>query len=392
MAAAAASSSSSDNTQSAPGTSGSSGYHPPNDLKKGSIVIDGRNVCLSYRKGRESPDALHRGLQIALEYFNNLKWPRTGLIAVLPDEPEWKSESFRAISPLGNLQWIPLHKSEDDDLFAISFARDMQALLVTNDKFRDHVARWHQKFGHQEASRLREWCAAHVLNFTFHRDTFFPNLEMITLALAELRGQPDVFRCSTCKAPIASSEHIIASRDSAGVFGMEQRNNPAGSSFSLLKTKAVLPGSTQEHWIERTPSGSQFRQESVPRLTDTWFPDYAWSLLFCANPECESTQELVVENGPEVAIVRPAVSLGWKFRLIRDETREQPLFDLLLPEFYGLIHERVINGQFAAAGARLETLEPPTEPQPVEQPFQTRGRHNRRARGHGRGRGGNRRR
>lgn len=28
-------------------------------------VIDGRNVCLSYREGRQDPKALHRGLQIA---------------------------------------------------------------------------------------------------------------------------------------------------------------------------------------------------------------------------------------------------------------------------------------------------------------------------------------
>src|SRR3989338_2062398 len=377
-------------------------YHPPNDLKKGYIVIDGRNVCLTYREARENPEALHRGLQIAFEYFNKLGWPRNGIIAVLPDEPQWKSDSFQAITPLGNIRWISLHKTEDDDMFAISFARELKALLVSNDKFRDHVTRWHHKFGPREASQLREWCAARVLNFTFHRDSFFPNLEMITLALTELRGQPDVFRCSTCGTPIASSEDIIASRDTAGVFGMERRENPAGSSFSLLKTKSVLPGATQEHWFDCALS-DLIRQESIPRLQDTWFPDYAWSLLFCANPECESTKELVLPVGDKFAILRPAQSLGWKFRLVRDESKEQPLFDLLLPEFYGLIHERVINGRFAAVGARLETFEPPPEPRPVEQPFQTRGRRRgsrgrgqqhargQGARGRGHERGGNRR-
>lgn len=275
------------------------------------------------------------------EYFNKLGWPRAGLIAILPDGPEWKSESFQTIKPLGNIQWIPLHKSEDDDMFAISFARDLKALLVTNDKFRDHLARWNHKFGSQQALELREWCAAHVLNFSFHRDTFFPNLEMITLALTRLRGQPEIFRCSTCNTQIASSEDIIASRDGAGVFGLEHRKNPAGSHFALLKTKSVSPGATQEHWFDSLPSGHQIRQESTPRLEDTWFPDYAWSLLFCANPECSSTKELVGLVDGQVGILRPAETLGWKFRLIRDDSKDQPLFDLLLPEFYGLIHERV---------------------------------------------------
>ena len=99
--------------------------------------------------------------------------------------------------------------------------------------------------------------------------------------------------------------------------------NPAGSSFALMKTRSVFPGSTQEHWYSQA-GGSITRQESTPRLQDTWFPDYAWSLLFCANERCESTVDSFDSTGLQI---KKSTTLGWKFRLFRDPSRPQPLFE-----------------------------------------------------------------
>ena len=354
-------------------------FVPTNNFNKGSIVTDGPNVCMSYYGYRQSLEAKYRGLQIVFEFFNKLHWPRTGLIAVFPSS--WECPGLDALSAIGQILYVPNHHIQDDDLFAFAIAQDRQALLLTNDKFRNHLTTWRSKFGPAKALRMQEWCASHLLTYIFLRDTFTPHPETLAMALKELGRGAAVFRCSVCGTAIASADDIITSRDAAGVFSIETQVNPAGSSFTLMKTRSVFPGATQEHWYSQA-GGSITRKESTPSLQDSWFPDYAWSLLFCANECCESTVDSFDSSGLQIKI---STTLGWKFRLVRDPSRPQPLFDFLLPEFYGLIHERVINDRFSSDGAQLETLVATAPLPPVTQEaWSTRGgrrRRNRTSRG-----------
>lgn len=216
------------------------------------------------------------------------------------------------------------------------------------------MASWKKQFGESVAQSMFEWLGDHLLSYIFDRETFVPHPEKLLLAERSLsRGTP-FFRCTKCGTAIVSGDEIISSRDTAGIFQSETKKNPHGSVFCFLKVRKVLPGATQEFWKEKNMK-TPIRQESEPRLNDTWFPDYAWSLMFCA--KCET-------------------HIGWKFRLYRDSQREQPLFDLLIPEFFGLVHERLTAGSTtnAATGAHIpgvkivkqQQIEPPKpKPEPI---------------------------
>ena len=58
-----------------------------------------------------------------------------------------------------------------DDSYTIQYAKQKKACIVTNDLFRDHIA----KYEGQEKARVNRWIRSHCISFTFVRDEFLPN-------------------------------------------------------------------------------------------------------------------------------------------------------------------------------------------------------------------------
>lgn len=315
---------------------------PPKKPPPGScVVIDGPNVCMSYHGYRAG--AKLKGLQIALEFFAAKRWPEAAILAVFPQS--WQSPQLTKLCG-ERIRYAPqVLTREDDDLFCFQVARERNALLLTNDQFRNHTHRWGANYGAKDTQALLEWLGDHLLSYIFDRETFVPHPERLLRAQKALSSAAPFFHCTNCGQVLVSSDEIISSRDSAGVFQSEQRRNLHGSVFTFLKVRKIQPGAAQEHFLFPDTGA---RQESEPRLKDTWFPDYAWSLLQCS--KCVS-------------------HLGWKFRLVRDPSKEQPLYDLLVPEFFGLVHERLTaaeapspSGARAAVRINAEPIAPPPKP------------------------------
>jgi len=288
------------------------------------IVLDGQNVCLQHDDNAQ--DKL-KGLRQAVTYFLDQGWRKEHLMVVFP-RAGWPRRMKKLHPPLeATFIYTPSGVSkEDDDIFALQIARRENALLLTNDLFRNHFRRWTNKFGKEEGDALRTWCSTHLLPFTFARDRLVPHIEVLKNYLAT-SSPMRVVRCFKCRTQLAKEEDIIASSDPARTYDGDEEVNPAGFVFCFSKFSNVI--NTQEHWHQlcpileaRGPQVVAVRQLSPPRMQDSWYPDYySWCLLFCSC--CES-------------------SLGWHFRLERSLLApRQPLFDLLVPEFFGLRHDAI---------------------------------------------------
>mmetsp|Transcript_19661 Transcript_19661/g.14386 ORF Transcript_19661/g.14386 Transcript_19661/m.14386 type:complete len:87 (+) Transcript_19661:2039-2299(+) len=60
--------------------------------------------------------------------------------------------------------------SEDyDDSYCIQYSKDHNGLVVTNDKFRDFVAKSKDK------AKDQHWVQQQRISYTFHHDEFLPN-------------------------------------------------------------------------------------------------------------------------------------------------------------------------------------------------------------------------
>jgi len=289
------------------------------------IVLDGQNVCMQHKDN--AVDKL-KGLRIALMYFIERGYSKEHLIVVFPRQGWQRRLKKQALQLQATFIYTPAggHK-EDDDIFALTIARQHDALLLTTDRFRNHLDRWTKDFGYEEGDKLRVWCCAHLLPFVFGGDMLYPHFEVLMKAMATSSSM--IIQCYRCKTPLGKAEDILSNNDPAGIYDPDEEVNPAGFCFCFSKFRKV--SNTQEFWhdhfltVSSSESGSRevvVRQESPPRMKDTWYPDYySWCLLFCS--ACES-------------------GLGWHFRLERSRTQRQPLFDLLPPEFYGLRHEAIV--------------------------------------------------
>lgn len=288
------------------------------------IVLDGQNVCLQHK---DNAVEKLKGLRIALTYFVERGYPKAHLIVVFPQQG-WQRRLKKGAHGLqATFIYVPAGGlKEDDDIFALTIARQHDALLLTTDRFRNHLDRWTKDFGREEGEKLRAWCCAHLLPFVYVGAVLCPHFEVLMKAM--VASSSLIVRCHKCKTPLAKAEDILSNNDPAGIYDPDEEVNPAGFGFCFSKFRKV--SNTQEYWHERLPVPSLdsrkevvvMRHESPPRMKDTWYPDYySWCLLFCSN--CES-------------------GLGWRFRLERSRTRRQPLFDLLPLEFYGLRHEAVV--------------------------------------------------
>lgn len=284
------------------------------------LVLDGENVRLALKK--EYRKCQWEGLEIALRYLHSNGWTKDSLFVIFPS---WQRQNLEKegddLRSLAEVLFAPGDAEEDDDKFAISTARELNGYLITNDKSRNHIKRWTDKYG-KKGDELREWCRDHLFPFGFAGNRFVPHLEV--LLKAQLHHSSSKIVCYRCRTCLAIESDIVSSKDPAGIYETDVEVNPAGFEFMFVKVRAAR--NVQEFCHDTLEIvrgvGVTIKQESPPRMQDSWYPDYySWCLLFCSN--CEQ-------------------SLGWHFRLERSSTIKQRLFDLLLPEFYGLRHDAIV--------------------------------------------------
>lgn len=65
-----------------------------------------------------------------------------------------------------------------DDSYCISYARQSDAFIVTNDKFRDYLSKLQMMPSMNQPDaikRERAWIKQHSISFAFNEDEFLPN-------------------------------------------------------------------------------------------------------------------------------------------------------------------------------------------------------------------------
>lgn len=65
-----------------------------------------------------------------------------------------------------------------DDSYCISYARNENAFIVTNDKFRDYIQKLQVKPSMNTADAIKRekaWLKQHTISFAFNGDQFLPN-------------------------------------------------------------------------------------------------------------------------------------------------------------------------------------------------------------------------
>jgi Zc3h12a-like Ribonuclease NYN domain len=148
------------------------------------IALDGSNIA--WRHGVSRRFSI-RGVAEALAYFTQRGHP---CVVFLPEGrlrdpprapesgdalPEGELEAFNALKALEGSPVLVLTPEKDyDDCYITHFAREYQAVVVSNDRFEDQVYQAEAE-GSDAAEEWRQWIAACRLPFTFHGHAFVPN-------------------------------------------------------------------------------------------------------------------------------------------------------------------------------------------------------------------------
>ncbi|CDF32589.1 unnamed protein product [Chondrus crispus] len=127
------------------------------------VVIDGRNVAKYY--GSEKPQ-WHLLVNVLRDY------EQYGMKAV-PALWEKDIKDFRseAEKRLKNVYFSVVPEKEDDDLNALFLAHEENAIILSNDQFRDHIR---FQFTPDASLRLAEFVQRNRLSYTIKGDKFFP--------------------------------------------------------------------------------------------------------------------------------------------------------------------------------------------------------------------------
>jgi hypothetical protein len=136
--------------------------------KRRVVVLDAANIAYNFGKDRAFCTS---GIAAACDYYHDRGFevcavlgsrfrPGSGNKANV-DDPErlmrWQRDGWLHFAPAGSY----------DDRFTLTFARDQDALVVTNDRFRDLAA-----LGAENTVELASWIKGHVCQFMFIQDKF----------------------------------------------------------------------------------------------------------------------------------------------------------------------------------------------------------------------------
>lgn len=158
-------------------------FSPPAPSSKVPIALDGSNIA--WRHGVSARFSI-RGVAEALAYFTMRGHPT---VVFLPEGrlrsaprapvggslPEGEEAAYAALKELEGSAMLVLTPEKDyDDCYFTHFAREYQAVVVSNDRFEDQIYQASAD-GEEEKEGWRRWIQACRLPFTFHQHTFVPN-------------------------------------------------------------------------------------------------------------------------------------------------------------------------------------------------------------------------
>lgn len=140
-----------------------------------SVVLDGSNIA--WRHSNSARFSI-RGVAEAVHYFSTRGHPT---VLVLPEARldgveryhEDEAPFLHAIRNLGDA-FVATPETEYDDAYICDLARRNAAVIVSNDRFKDHVYQM-QAVGGQAAKEWSLWFESCRLGFTFRGDNFIPN-------------------------------------------------------------------------------------------------------------------------------------------------------------------------------------------------------------------------
>jgi hypothetical protein len=156
--------------------------------KKSTIVLDGPNIAM--RHGKQKQFSV-QGIAIALEYFQKLGHE---VVAFVPDHyltrkpppssvPMKLAEFFPVASDLTMLKdlvdksLVILTPPQDyDDSYCIFWARKNDAIIVTNDRYWDHIDK---HTNNSEKKKIKKWIRNHCMSYTFVKNEFLPNPDFL---------------------------------------------------------------------------------------------------------------------------------------------------------------------------------------------------------------------
>eukprot|EP00183_Erythrolobus_madagascarensis_P004997 CAMPEP_0185856658 /NCGR_PEP_ID=MMETSP1354-20130828/29112_1 /TAXON_ID=708628 /ORGANISM="Erythrolobus madagascarensis, Strain CCMP3276" /LENGTH=384 /DNA_ID=CAMNT_0028558919 /DNA_START=1250 /DNA_END=2404 /DNA_ORIENTATION=+ len=140
------------------------------------FVLDGPNVA--WRHGLNERFSWV-GILHAVEF---LEWHRCVAIAFVPEtrygvrgsavDDHQARQRVTELIRRGAIVLTP--QADYDDCYIISFARSRGAIVISNDRFQDHVTQASAD-GQHASERLQKWLDQCRLSFTFHGDEFLPN-------------------------------------------------------------------------------------------------------------------------------------------------------------------------------------------------------------------------
>eukprot|EP01088_Endostelium_zonatum_P008165 TRINITY_DN2079_c0_g1_i2.p1 TRINITY_DN2079_c0_g1~~TRINITY_DN2079_c0_g1_i2.p1 ORF type:complete len:925 (-),score=308.71 TRINITY_DN2079_c0_g1_i2:55-2829(-) len=155
------------------------------------VVIDGPNVAMKH--GKQKLLSV-KGIQIVSKYYRDLGYDTICFIpqSYVTRKPKMNPthrlnlEDFLPVLDDVNLlnemvenEEIVLTPAGDyDDSYCIKYAEDRWGVIVTNDRYNDHVKK-KGKGGEEEERRVKRWIRSHCISFTFVRDEFLPNPDFV---------------------------------------------------------------------------------------------------------------------------------------------------------------------------------------------------------------------
>ena len=153
------------------------------------IVIDAQNVAM--RMGKNQVFKV-KGIQIVAEFFQKnghevicfmpdylldqkkvIQRKKENAGAMNPNSQSKAPDDFHLLKALEKKGIIVGTPSQDyDDSYCISQAKKKGGFMVTNDKFRDYIAKIG---GLDEKKKEQDWLKRHIMTYTFNKEQFLPN-------------------------------------------------------------------------------------------------------------------------------------------------------------------------------------------------------------------------
>jgi len=154
------------------------------------VLIDGPNIAMRHGNGKFSC----KGIKLALEYFLSKGFQA---LAVIPEQ-RLEEETARYLRQRQESSYpVPASKVPDavgilkeldrqgllvktppwdyDDSYCLKYAQEKEAVIVTNDRYEDHI---------EKEKGRRRWIREHCCSFTFAGDDFLPNPDFAMLRRA----------------------------------------------------------------------------------------------------------------------------------------------------------------------------------------------------------------